>query len=88
MIDAVKFQDTENNIKFTGEEKNFTFNVEELKFFTLEIKDMLIEGKEIDFGKAARNAKYLAMLDKGFKDMKAGKGIEMTFDELEKLIYE
>ena len=57
----------------------------EYKYFALEICDMVDEGKAIDLGRAARNAKYLAMLEKGFSDMKAGKGKVMTFDELERL---
>ncbi|MBR1396721.1 MAG: hypothetical protein IJ563_04205 [Selenomonadaceae bacterium] len=36
--------------------------------------------------KAARNAEYLAMLDRGFKDMEDGNGTKVTFAELEKLI--
>ena len=78
------------NIKMpaTENEQTFTFNSSELKFFALEIKDMIVDGKEIDLGKAARNAKYLAMLDKGFSDMKAGKGTEMTFEELWRIIDE
>ncbi len=87
MIDAVKIPVTENNSESKDLETRFDLKTfDELKYFALEICDMVDEGKKIDLGKAARNAKYLAMLNKGFKDMKAGKGIEMTFDELERLI--
>ncbi|MBQ6975832.1 MAG: hypothetical protein IJQ16_04680 [Selenomonadaceae bacterium] len=86
MVEAVKLPIAEEDLKFTGEEKNFNFSVEELKFFTLEIRDMLIEGKEIDFGKAARNAKYLARIERGIKNLNEGKGVTFTFEELERLI--
>lgn len=35
--------------------------------------------------KAKRNAEYLAMLDRGFEDIKHGKGITKTWDELEEM---
>lgn len=57
----------------------------EYKYFALEICSMVDEGKDIDLSRAARNAKYLSMLEKGFDDMKAGRGKVMTFDELERL---
>ena len=79
MIEAVK-------ISIEQDEKEFTFNADELKYFVLEIKDMVVEGKEIDSGKAYRNAKYLAMVNKGIKDMRDGKGVTMTFEELERFI--
>ena len=82
MVEAVKLPIAEEDLKFTGEEKNFNFSVEELKFFTLEIRDMLIEGKEIDFGKAARNAKYLAEIEKRFKRVKAGHYVERELIEV------
>lgn len=85
MIDAVKIPVTENNSEVPDEEK-FTLNADEFKYFVLELKDMFVEGKEIDGGKAYRNAKYLAMLNKGFKNLKDGNGVTMTFDELERLI--
>lgn len=81
MIEAVKLPIAEKDLKFTGEEKNFNFSVEELKFFTLEIRDMLIEGKEIDFGKAARNAKYFAEINSRIKDIKSGKNLIAFTDE-------
>ncbi len=86
MIDAVKIPVAENNSTIQDLETRFDLKTfDEFKYFALEICDMVDEGKEIDLGKAARNAKYLAMLNRGFKDMKAGKGIEMTFEELERL---
>ena len=81
----IKMPVAENN-SGDGKEPIFTFNSSELKFFALEIKDMIVEGKDIDLGKAARNAKYLAMLEKGFDGMKNGTGTTMTFEELERII--
>ena len=87
MIDAVEMPFTENNPDTKDLEKRFDLKtLDEFKYFALEICDMVDEGKEIDLGKAARNAKYLAMLARGFNDMKEGKGVEMTFEELERLI--
>ena len=85
MIDAVKIPVTENNSEVQDEEK-FTLNADEFKYFVLELKDMFVEGKEIDGGKAYRNAKYLAMLNKGFKNLKDGKGVTMTFEEWRRFI--
>ena len=88
MIDAAKISDIENNFDEKTLEKRFDLKTfDELKYFALEICDMVDEGKEIDLDKAARNAKYLAMLNRGFKDMKAGKGVTFTFEELERLIH-
>jgi hypothetical protein len=35
-------------------------------------------------GKARRNAEYMAKLDKAFREIEAGEGITMTFEEWEK----
>ena len=35
--------------------------------------------------KAKRNTEYLAMLDRGFEDMRQGKGITKTWEELEEM---
>ncbi len=87
MIDAIEIPATENNSEVQDLETRFDLKtLDEFKYFALELVDMVDEGKEIDLGKAARNAKYLAMLAKGFDDMNAGKGITLTFDELERLI--
>ena len=91
MVDTlnIKMPATENNSDIQDLEKRFDLKtLDEFKYFALEICDMVDEGKKIDLGKAARNAKYLAMLDKGFSDMKAGKGTEMTFEELWRIIDE
>lgn len=88
MVEAVQIPVEENHSKVQDLETRFDLKTfDEFKYFALELVDMVDEDKEIDLGKAARNAKYLAMLAKGFNDMKAGKGTVMTFDELERLIH-
>ena len=64
MIDSVKISITENNV-----ETHFNFNELELKNFALAISDMVDEGKEIDFKKAAHNAKYFSEIDRRIADM-------------------
>ncbi len=64
------------------------FTNEEWKYFKDEINKQVAEGEKIiDFGKAMRNARYLAMLDRGFKQMKEGGGRIVTDEELEEMIY-
>ncbi|MBQ7476085.1 MAG: hypothetical protein IJT06_01665, partial [Selenomonadaceae bacterium] len=65
MIDAVKISITENNV----ETHTFNFNEVELKNFALAITDMVDEGKEIDFVKAAHNAKYFSEIDRHIAEM-------------------
>ncbi len=65
MIDAVKISITENSV----ETHTFNFNELELKNFALAITDMVDEGKEIDFVKAAHNAKYFAEIDRRITEM-------------------
>ena len=64
MIDAVKISITENNVETT-----FNFSELELKNFALAITDMVDDGKEIDFVKAAHNAKYFSEIDKRIEEM-------------------
>lgn len=80
---------------FSPPEKNFVpndsgdlvmFTPDEFDFFKSELEKMQREGKNLDFAKATRNARYLAELKKGFDEMKAGGGTTVTFDELEKII--
>ena len=64
------------------------FTKEELAHFITEINLQFAAGEGIDFGKAARNARYLAKLDRGFADIKNGVGTAMTFDALEEFVNE
>ena len=69
----------------SNEEKYISFTKEEWEYFFKELK--LRPLTEENLQKAINNARYLAMLDRGFKEMEEGKGTVMTFEELEKLIY-
>lgn len=65
------------------EESYVSFTKEEWEYFFKELK--LRPLNEENLQKAINNARYLAMLDRGFKEMEEGKGTVMTFEELEKL---
>ena len=69
-------------------EDNMILTEEESKYFQDEINKQLAETKIIDIGKAMRNARYLAMLDRGFKQMKEGGGVFFTESEWEKFVNE
>ncbi len=87
MMDATKISDIENDFDEKTLEKRFDLKTfDEFKYFALEICDMVDEGKEIDLDKAARNAKYLAEISRSIENIKAGKGVTFTFEELERLI--
>ena len=68
-----------------SDENFLTLTAEESVHFKNEIDKQLSETKIIDIVKAAKNAKYLAMLDRGFDDTE---GVTMTFEELERFIDE
>ena len=54
---------------------SMTLQKDELKNFQAEIQKQIDAGnKIIDIAKAIRNAKYLAMLDRGFKQLEEGRG--------------
>ena len=67
-------------------EDSMTLTAEESIYFKDEIEKQLAESKIIDIGKAVRNARYLAKIDEAIEDRNAGRGITMTFEELERLI--
>ena len=67
-------------------EESMTFTAEESIYFKDEIEKQLAESKIIDIGKAVRNARYLAKIDEAIEDRNAGRGISMTFEELERFI--
>lgn len=69
----------------TQTEDNMILTEEESVHFKNEINKQLAETKIIDIGKAVRNARYLAMLDRGFDD---DEGIAFTFEELGKFMHE
>ena len=64
------------------------FTLEEWSYFMDEVNKQISEGKtNIDFGKATRNSRYLAKLDKSFKNMENGGGHLVTDEELRRMIY-
>ena len=54
--------------------------------FKDEINKQLSESKIIDIGKAMRNARYLAKLDKSIQQEKEGKLVKFTDEEWEKFV--
>ena len=72
------------------QEKNFEddmiLNEEESKYFKDEVNKQLSESKIIDIGKAMRNARYLAKLDKSIQQEKEGKLVKFTDEEWEKFV--
>ena len=74
-----KISDVQEN-KF---EDNMILTEEESIYFKDEINKQLAETKIIDIGKAMRNARYLAMLDESFKQVREGKIVSFTEEEWE-----
>ena len=58
----------------------------ELKYFKLELDKQFEEGKGINILKAIRNARYLSMLDKSFKELEEGKVVSFTDEEWEAFV--
>ena len=84
--EAVQVDTTTKDKKQKEKEESYvSFTKEEWEYFFKELK--LRPLNEENLQKAINNARYLAMLDRGFKEMEEGKGTVMTFEELEKLIY-
>ena len=75
----------EENLK---NEESITFDKYEWKNFLIEITDMVKDGKKIDFEKAIRNARYLAIIDKGIEQMNKGGGHTVTDEEIRSMIYD
>ena len=69
-------------------EDNMILTEEESVHFKNEINKQLAETKIINIGKAVRNARYLAMLDRSFKQGEEGKVISFTEEEWEKFVNE
>ena len=64
-------------------EEGVTFDKYEWKNFLIEIKNMVKDGKEVDFAKAIRNARYLGKLDRADEEFKAGHWVEHDIIEVE-----
>ena len=85
--EAVQVNTTTKDKKQKEKEESYvSFTKEEWEYFFKELK--LRPLNEENLQKAINNARYLSILDRGFKEMEEGKGTVMTFEELEKLIYE
>lgn len=67
--------------------ENVTFTPLELKYFVLELKDMMAESK-FDLPKVIRAARFYADIERSDKQLKEGKVITFTDDEWEKFINE
>ena len=65
--------------------EDVTFTPLEFKYFVLELKDMMAEGK-FDLPKVIHNARYWAELERRDNNIKAGHYIEFTNEEWEKFI--
>ena len=66
--------------------KIINFAPAELKLFKDELDKQLAEGNGIDLLKALRNARYLAMLDRSFKELEEGKVVSFTDEEWEAFV--
>ena len=54
--------------------KPINFAPRELKLFKEELDKQFAEGKGVDISKALHNASYLAMLERGFNQLRDGYG--------------
>ncbi len=64
-------------------EEDVTFDKYELKNFIQEIKNMILEGEEINLARAIHNARYLGKLDRADEEFKAGHWVEHDIIEVE-----
>ena len=62
-----------------------TFTPLELKYFVLELKDMMAEGK-FDLPKVIRAARFYAEMERRDKSIKAGHYVSFTDEEWERFI--
>ena len=67
--------------------ENVTFTPLEWKYFVLELKDMMAEGK-FDIPKVIRAARFYAEMERRDNNIKAGHYVEFTNEEWEKFINE
>ena len=71
-----------------SDENFLTLTAEESVHFKNEIDKQLSETKIIDIVKAAKNAKYLAMIDRSKQQLKTGKFVSLTDEDLERFANE
>ena len=67
--------------------EDVTFTPLELKYFVLELKDMMAEGK-FDLPKVIRAARFYAEIERSDNSIKAGHYVRFTDEEWEKFIKE
>ena len=65
--------------------EDVTFTPLELKYFVLELKDMMAEGK-FDLPKVIRAARFYAEMERLDNEIKAGHYVKFTDEEWEKFI--
>ena len=65
--------------------EDVTFTPLELKYFVLELKDMMAEGK-FDLPKFIRAARFYAELERSENQIKAGKVVTFTDEEWEDFV--
>lgn len=65
--------------------ENVTFTPLELKYFVLELKDMMAEGK-FDLPKVIRAARFYAEIERSDKQLKEGKVVTFTEKEWEDFV--
>ena len=65
--------------------ENVTFTPLEWKYFVLELKDMMAEGK-FDLPKVIRAARFYAEIERSDKQLKEGHYVSFTNEEWEKFI--
>lgn len=58
------------------------FSKDELSHFLDEVQKQFSENGAVDFGKATRNARYLARLDRAFKNVEEGRWTEHELIEV------
>lgn len=74
------------DVQENNAEDNMILTEEESIHFKNEINKQLAETKIIDIGKAMRNARYLAKLDRSIQQEKEGKMVKFTEEEWEKFV--
>ncbi len=72
-MDAKEFEEFKDDVTFTPSE---------LKFFVQELE---LRGCT-EIKKCIHNARYLAEIERSYKELENGGGVRMTFEELEKFI--
>ena len=68
--------------------ESITFEPLEMKYFILEVKEMIDNNEIIDLPKAIHNAKYFSMLEEREREVMEGKVVTFTDEEWEKFVNE